>query len=111
MDDGLGAIPSLSLSLSLVEFPAVDGGVGGGGPGGGRIRMDCVITLLTALIALMLTSPLKGLIPPERNAAFCRKGGLEVRFGRPVPGRQVNRPADRRLVAHLQHDGKRLTNP
>ena len=61
LDDAFGAIPSLSLSLSLVEFPAVEGGVGGGGPGGGRIMIDWAITLLTALIALMLASPKKGM--------------------------------------------------
>jgi hypothetical protein len=53
-----------SASLSPSVPPAVDGGGGGGGPDGGLSIMTWVMTLLTALIALMLSS-LHG------KAAFC----------------------------------------
>jgi hypothetical protein len=67
-DVDAGALWSLSPSPSL---PARATGCGGGAAGWGLVIMAWVITLPTALIALMLSSP-------DGKPAFCRDVTLSV---------------------------------
>jgi hypothetical protein len=78
LDGASDPAASASLSPSPSVPPAVDGGGGGGGPDGGLSIMIWVMTLLTALIALMLSS-LHG------KAAFCCAMALAHAFWGHMP--------------------------